>query len=56
MRWWLGLVLLSVPLATGFLSGCATQRGDGAGPRGDVVLAGLSQVGTPYVYGGTNPG
>jgi cell wall-associated NlpC family hydrolase len=56
MRWRLGFVLFSVTLATGFLSGCATQRGDGAGPRGDVVLAGLSQVGTPYVYGGTNPG
>ncbi len=42
---------------SGILSGCATQRGDGlSGPRGDVVMAGLSQVGTPYVYGGTTPG
>ncbi|MCG6985548.1 MAG: C40 family peptidase [Thiocapsa sp.] len=57
MRHWLRLVSLWAPLASGLLPGCATQRGDGLqGPRADVVLAGLSQVGTPYVYGGTNPG
>jgi cell wall-associated NlpC family hydrolase len=52
-----GDILLCAILASGILSGCATQRGDGlSGARGDVVLAGLSQVGTPYVYGGTTPG
>jgi cell wall-associated NlpC family hydrolase len=39
------------------LVGCATKRGDGlSAERGDLVLAGLSQIGTPYVYGGTRPG
>jgi cell wall-associated NlpC family hydrolase len=41
----------------GILSGCATNRGDVlSGARAEVVFAGLSQVGTPYVYGGTSPG
>jgi cell wall-associated NlpC family hydrolase len=51
-----GKVLCAV-LVLGILSGCATQRSDGlSASRADVVLAGLSQVGTPYVYGGTTPG
>jgi cell wall-associated NlpC family hydrolase len=50
-------VVLCVILMAGILSGCASQRVDGlAGSRADVVLAGLSQVGTPYVYGGSSPG
>jgi cell wall-associated NlpC family hydrolase len=51
-----GCVVLSVILIFGILTGCASQRIEGlAGPRADVVLAGLSQVGTPYVYGGSTP-
>jgi cell wall-associated NlpC family hydrolase len=39
------------------IGGCATHRGDDlSGLRGELVLAGLSQIGTPYVYGGTRPG
>lgn len=45
-------------LALSILSGCATKGDGGAdlsGRRADVVLAGLSQIGTPYVYGGASP-
>lgn len=43
-----------------FLTGCASRGSDSgdrglSGRRADVVLAGLSQVGTPYVYGGAAP-
>jgi cell wall-associated NlpC family hydrolase len=52
-----GCLVLCALVASGLLWGCATHRGDVvSGPREDVVLAGLSQVGTPYVYGGTSPG
>ncbi|MBK5964430.1 glycoside hydrolase [Thiocystis minor] len=39
------------------LSGCASRVGDKdlSGRRAEVVLAGLSQIGTPYVYGGSSP-
>ena len=41
------------------LMGCAgvedRDAGGASGRRADVVLAGLSQIGSPYVYGGTNP-
>ncbi len=39
------------------LTGCASQVSDSglSGRRADVVLAGLSQIGTPYVYGGKSP-
>ena len=57
MRPWQDGCVLCALLVSGILAGCATQRGDGLdGPRADVVLAGLSQVGTPYVYGGSSPG
>ena len=44
-------------LALLLLSGCASKVGDPdlSGRRTDVVLAGLSQIGTPYVYGGSSP-
>ncbi|RKT43046.1 C40 family peptidase [Thiocapsa rosea] len=51
-----GGCILCVLFIAGILSGCATSRNDLGGPRADVVLAGLSQVGTPYVYGGNTPG
>ena len=46
----------------GFLcSGCGSTgsrefAGDLSGDRAEVVMAALSQVGTPYAYGGTKPG
>jgi len=56
--------------AVAFLQGCAGGAGARAynvngehfdlsglnGERANVVIAALSQVGTPYVYGGTKPG
>lgn len=40
-----------------FLTGCAGSGGGGMeARRADVVQAALSQIGTPYVYGGTAPG
>ena len=38
------------------LVGCAGQVCDTCGKRGAVVSAALSQVGTPYRYGGDEPG
>jgi len=39
------------------LGGCAgLDSADGGGKRAEVVSAALSQVGTPYRYGGTAPG
>lgn len=47
-----GALLLWLSVA---LAGCAS-RGGLEDHRSDVVQAALSQVGTPYVYGGTAPG
>ncbi len=56
MKTWLGVIRVGACLGAALVSGCATQRGDElAALRGEVVLAGLSQVGTPYVYGGNSP-
>jgi cell wall-associated NlpC family hydrolase len=38
------------------LAGCAGRVCDTCGKRGEVVSAALSQVGTPYRYGGNEPG
>jgi len=65
LRW--GIVLgagLSVFALQGCGGAAATRdaTGDGGdlagveGRRADVVVAALSQVGTPYVYGGSTPG
>lgn len=52
-----GLGVLGLSL---LLQGCATTGdGDGtalSGPRGEVVMAALSQVGTRYQYGAASPG
>ena len=49
-----GLVLGAAAL---LLGGCAgLDSSDGGGKRAEVVSAALSQVGTPYRYGGTLPG
>ena len=38
------------------LAGCAgSGRGELSGQRAEVVSAALSQVGTPYLYGGSQP-
>lgn len=47
--------------AMGLCSGCGSTGSRGtvgglSGDRAEVVMAALSQVGTPYVYGGTKPG
>jgi cell wall-associated NlpC family hydrolase len=48
--WVLALVALAV-------SGCAGSGRDGLnGQRAEVVSAALSQIGTPYRYGGNQPG
>lgn len=38
------------------LGGCAGTGGAGGGKRAELVSAALSQVGTPYRYGGDQPG
>jgi cell wall-associated NlpC family hydrolase len=52
-----GAALGLLVLVLAFLSGCASRGGDQglSGRRAEVVLAGLSQIGTPYVYGGASP-
>jgi cell wall-associated NlpC family hydrolase len=63
-----GWRVLIIGVALLLLAGCAgkpsrTAEVDGetldlsglAGSRADVVMAALSQVGTPYVYGGSDP-
>lgn len=43
-------------LALLLLNGCASKPDRGlSAKRGDVVMAGLSQVGTPYTFGGSHP-
>ncbi|MBK1643310.1 glycoside hydrolase [Thiocapsa imhoffii] len=50
-------IAIAIVIGALMLPGCATHRLNPAdASRGDVVLAGLSQVGTPYAYGGTRPG
>ena len=57
MRLWQARIVIVAVAVGGILSSCAKPQNDGlSGSRADVVLAGLSQVGTPYVYGGTTPG
>lgn len=54
--WHLILLVLTstVPL---LLGGCAGSGKDGlSGQRAEVVHAALSQIGTPYRYGGNQPG
>ncbi len=53
----LGGLMLVVVVVVVFLSGCASTGRDPSlsGRRAEVVLAGLSQIGTPYVYGGASP-
>lgn len=48
---WIWMLVLAA------LSGCASRVDDKdlSGRRGEVVLAGLSQIGTPYAYGGSSP-
>lgn len=46
-----GLIVVMLLLAS-----CAGRVCDTCGKRGEVVSAALSQVGTPYRYGGTEPG
>ena len=48
-----GCALAAVVLGLG---GCAGTGGAGGGKRAEVVSAALSQVGTPYRYGGDRPG
>lgn len=50
-------LLASLIPALLFLSGCASRKTDQglSGRRAEVVVAGLSQIGTPYVYGGSSP-
>ncbi len=60
MRSFVALVWAGSVLALVVLSGCATRGGEPddfelRGRRADLVLVGLSQIGTPYVYGGKNP-
>jgi cell wall-associated NlpC family hydrolase len=49
----LGCVLIAMILS---LAGCAGTGGGGSGKRAEVVSAALSQIGTPYRYGGDRPG
>ena len=51
------LLVLGCATAGLLLGGCAGMGGgDSSGKRSEVVSAALSQVGTPYRYGGTQPG
>lgn len=57
MKRGLVVILCGAALVHGLLSGCASRPRDGLSPqRNDVVLASLSQIGTPYVFGGNEPG
>ena len=49
--WWIWILVLAG------LSGCASRVDDKdvSGRRAEVVMAGLSQIGTPYLYGGSSP-
>jgi len=52
------LLVLCLPvfLTVLLLAGCAgSGRGELSGQRAEVVSAALSQVGTPYLYGGDQP-
>jgi cell wall-associated NlpC family hydrolase len=50
-------LVLAAGLATLLVAGCAGLGGSGlSGKRAQVVSAALSQVGTPYRYGGNEPG
>lgn len=51
--WAAGLILAAV---VPMLGGCAGTGAGGTGKRAEVVSAALSQVGTPYRYGGDQPG
>lgn len=57
-RWWLwGWRLGLLVLVVLSLGGCAgSGRGGLSGERAEVVAAALSQIGTPYRYGGNQPG
>jgi cell wall-associated NlpC family hydrolase len=50
-------LVLGLALGGLLLGGCAgLGGGDPSGKRAEVVSAALAQVGTPYVYGGNQPG
>jgi len=53
------LVCLGVACGLFLVSGCSSvgelEGDDTTNRRADVVLAGLAQLGTPYVYGGETP-
>ncbi|NCA68502.1 MAG: NlpC/P60 family protein [Sphingobacteriia bacterium] len=55
MKIWSRSFALAAMLTMILTSGCASRPDPFAKARGEVVLAGLSQVGTPYVYGGSDP-
>jgi cell wall-associated NlpC family hydrolase len=51
------LLAAAIPLAAMAIGGCAGSGRDGlSGQRAEVVSAALSQIGTPYRYGGNQPG
>ncbi|MBB1073490.1 C40 family peptidase [Rhodoferax sp. 4810] len=65
--WYKNSILVAILVTMGLAQGCASRGSNELSggkfepdaedsQRADVVMAALSQVGTPYVYGATKPG